>query len=64
MITKRQAFGIFELLIVIIIAIVVYFSFFHSQYGRKNPFDDNTQIKTKQEAVDTKIHEIEEQVKP
>ncbi len=60
MIKKHNAFGILELLIVIIIAIVVYFSFFHSNYGRKNPFDDNAGIKTQQQAVDSKIQEIED----
>lgn len=57
---KKSAFGILELLIVIIIALVVYFSFFNSKYGRKNPFDDNTQIKNQQEAVENKIQEIED----
>ncbi len=57
---KTKAFGVIELLIVIVIAIVVYFSFYHSNYGRKNPFDDNTKVKTQQQAVDNKIQEIED----
>lgn len=56
---KRYAVGIFELLIVIILVIIIYFTCFHSQYGRKNPFADNSGINSQQEIMDMKIQEIE-----
>lgn len=56
---KEHAVGILELLIVIFLAIIIYFTCFHSQYGRKNPFADNSRINSQQEIIDTKIQEIE-----
>lgn len=56
---KRYAVGIFELLIVIILVIIIYFTCFHSQYGRKHPFADNSKINSQQELIDTKLQEIE-----
>jgi len=55
----KKAFGILELLIVIIIAFVIYFTCFNTHYGRKNPFDDNSEINSKQEIIEDKIREIE-----
>lgn len=56
----KKAFGMIELLFVLIVIIVIYFTCFHSQYGRSNPFADNVkQIKTKQEVINDKINEIE-----
>ncbi|MCM1338138.1 MAG: hypothetical protein NC191_00520 [Muribaculaceae bacterium] len=57
---KNKAFGILELLIVLTIGIILYFGLFHHNSGRKNPFDDNTQIKTQQQAIDSKLEEIEQ----
>lgn len=54
----KKAFGILELLIVVIIAIVVYFTCFHHKYGRSNPFDDNSKIEQSQ-MIDDKIQDIE-----
>ena len=56
---KKHAVGIFELLIVIILVIIIYFTCFHSQYGRKHPFADNSKINSQQELIDTKLQEIE-----
>lgn len=56
---KRHAVGILELLIVIILAVMIYFTCFHSQYGRKHPFADNSKINSQQELIDTKLQEIE-----
>lgn len=56
---RRNAFGIVELLIVIIIAIIIYVNCFHSQNGRKNPFEDRVRVKTQQQAAEEKIQEIE-----
>lgn len=55
----KRAFGVVELLIIIVVGIVIYFSFFHGQYGRKNPFDDNSRVNSQQELIDSKIQEIE-----
>ncbi len=57
---KKHAVGIFELLIVIILVIIIYFTCFHSQYGRKHPFADNSKINSQQELIDTKLQEIED----
>lgn len=56
----KEAVGVLELLIVIIIILVLYFTCFHSKYGRENPFDDNQRINSQQELIDSKIQEIEE----
>ena len=55
----KRAFGVLELLIVLVVIIIVYFSFFHNQYGRDNPFADNSKVNSQQELIDTKIKEIE-----
>ncbi len=55
----KKAFGILELLIVVIIAIVVYFACFHHKYGRSNPFDDNSKIEQQSQMIDDKIQDIE-----
>ena len=55
----KKAFGILELLIVVIIAIVVYFTCFHHKYGRSNPFDDNSKIEQQSQMIDDKIQDIE-----
>lgn len=57
---KQRAFGLIELLLVIIIGIIIYFTCFHSPYGRRNPFDDNAKIQTHQEIIDEKLMGIEE----
>lgn len=57
----RRAFGVIELLVVIVILIIIYFACFHNQYGRSNPFADNVnEVKTKQQMVDDKLNEIEQ----
>jgi type II secretory pathway pseudopilin PulG len=55
----KKAFGLIELLVVILIALGVYYMGFSSKYGRKNPFDDNAQIKNQQEMINEKLEEIE-----
>jgi len=56
----KKAAGILELLIVLVIIIVLYFSFLHgNQYGRKNPFDDGAKVQSQQELIDKKIDEIQ-----
>ena len=45
----KKAFGMLELLIVAVIVIVLYFTCFHSNYGRSNPFDDNARINSQKE---------------
>jgi len=55
----KKAFGMLEFLIVIVIITVLYFSCFHSKYGRSNPFDDNAKIQTEQEVINDKIQDIE-----
>ncbi len=57
----KKAAGILELLIVLVIIIVLYFSFFHgNKYGRKNPFDDGVNVQSRQELIDDKIDEIQQ----
>ncbi len=56
----KKAVGLLELLIVLVVIIVVYFTCFHSNYGRSNPFDDNVKINSQKEIIDTKIQEIED----
>lgn len=55
----KKAFGMLELLIVAVIVIVLYFTCFHSNYGRSNPFDDNVRINSQKEIVDKKVQEVE-----
>lgn len=57
----KKAMGLLEILIVIVILIVLYFAFFNSTGGRKNPFEEQKEIKTKQELIDNKLKEIEKQ---
>ncbi len=57
----KKAAGLIELLIVVVIIIVLYFSFFAGpKAGRKNPFDDNSNIKNQEDVIDNKIQEIED----
>lgn len=56
----KKAFGLLEILIVTVIIIVVYFTCFYSSYGRKDPFDDNSQVNTKTEMIDDTIKDIED----
>lgn len=55
----KQAVGMVEILLVIIVITVLYFTCFHSQYGRSNPFDDNSSLNNQQEMIDNKIQDIE-----
>ena len=57
----KKAAGLIELLMVIVVIIVLYFVFFNGQTGRNNPFEQQKEIKTKQELVDTKLKEIQSQ---
>ena len=57
----KNAAGMLELLIVIIIITVLYFSFFAGlKTGRKDPFNDNVNIQNQEEIIDSKIQEIED----
>ena len=56
----RKAFGAIELLLVIVVIIILYFTCFRSHYGRSNPFDDNAKLNSQQEIIDDKIQEIED----
>ncbi len=55
----KKAFGVLELLIVVVIITVLYFTCFHSNYGRSNPFDDNAKVNSQKELVDKKVQEVE-----
>jgi type II secretory pathway pseudopilin PulG len=55
----KKAFGLIELLIVIIIILCVYYSGALSKYGRKNPFDDNARVQSQKQVIDEKLEEIE-----
>ena len=55
----RKAFGAVELLLVIVVITILYFTCFHSNYGRSNPFDDNAKINSQQEVIDDKVQQIE-----
>lgn len=55
----KKAIGLVEILVVVVILTVLYFTCFHSNYGRKNPFDDNAKINSQQEIIDDKINDIE-----
>ena len=54
----KKGLGMIEILITLIVIIAIYFTCFHSKYGRSNPFADNEKIKTQQELVDDKIKDI------
>lgn len=56
----KNAFGIVELLIVVVLITVLYFTCFHSNYGRSNPFDDNSKINDQSELIDKKLQDIGE----
>ncbi len=57
----KKAAGLIELLVVVVIMIVLYFTLFNgNKYGRQNPFDDGADLKTRQEVVNYKIKEIED----
>ena len=56
----RKAFGLVEILIVLIIILVVYFTCFHPKNGRSNPFEEVTEVKTKQEIVNKNVKELED----
>ncbi|MBD5401692.1 hypothetical protein HDR58_02665 [bacterium] len=56
----KKAFGVLELLIVVVIAIIVYFTCFNHGYGRSNPFDDNAKVNNQKELIDEKIQKIED----
>ena len=47
----RKAFGAVELLLVIVVITILYFTCFRSNYGRSNPFDDNAKINSQQEII-------------
>ena len=55
----KYAFGVLELVIVIVIITILYFTCFHSNYGRSNPFDDNSRVNTQSQLIDDKIKDIE-----
>lgn len=56
----KKAFGMVEILLVLVIVVAIYFISFHSKYGRSNPFADNQKIKTQQQLVDDKLKDIED----
>lgn len=56
----KRAVGLLELLVVVVVIIVLYFTCFHSNYGRSNPFDDNAKINNQSQIIDDKINEIED----
>ena len=55
----KKAMGLVEILIVIIIVAVMYFAFFNSPTGRKDAFEEQKEIKTKQELIDNKLKDIQ-----
>lgn len=55
----KKAVGIIELLIVIVVILAIYFTCFNNNSITKNPFDEQKEIKTKQELVESKIKDIE-----
>lgn len=56
----KKAVGLVEILVVVVILTVLYFTCFRATYGRKNPFDDNAKINSQQEIIDDKIKDIED----
>ena len=57
----KKAMGLVELLIVVIVIAVIYFTCFHSNGGRKNPFEEQIHLKSTQELVDKKLESIQSQ---
>ncbi len=55
----KKAFGVLELLIVLVIIIVIYFTCFTNGTKNLNPFDDSARIKSQKEIVNDKIKDIE-----
>ena len=55
----KYAFGVLELVIVIVVITILYFTCFHSNYGRSNPFEDNSRVNTQSQLIDDKIKDIE-----
>ena len=55
----KKAVGMIEILLVIVVITALYFTCFHSKYGRSNPFDDNSNLNNQQEMVEDKIQDIE-----
>lgn len=55
----RKAFGLLELLIVLVIGIIIYFMCIQPNYGNKNPFDDRARVNTQKEIINDKIQDIE-----
>ncbi len=51
----KKAFGVLELLIVLVIIIVIYFTCFTNGTKNLNPFDDSARIKSQKEIVNDKI---------
>lgn len=56
---RKRAFGAIEILIALIIIVIVYFTCFHGQTGRKNPFEETKNVRAKQQVIDDKIEQIE-----
>ncbi len=56
---KKQAFGIIQLLFVIVICYLI-FTVLHPKIGRNNPFEEVTNTNTKVETVSDNKSEIEE----
>ena len=56
---KKIGAGLLEILICAVIVVIVYLCCWHNDYGRSNPFDDNSQLSTKKDMVQSKINEIE-----
>lgn len=57
----RRAFGVVELLVVIVVLIILYFACFHNPGVQTNPLvNDVNEVKTKQQMVDDKLNEIQQ----
>ena len=58
----KRAFGLVEIIIVVVLMIVLYFTCFAgvSKNGRQNPFSDGQDVKSRQELVDEKVRQIED----
>ena len=56
----KQAFGLVEVILVVVIITIVYFTCFYSKYGRSNPFADNQKINSQQGYVNDKLKEIQD----
>jgi len=57
---NKPAFGLIELLIVAVIAVIIYFTCFNSATKRQNPFEERVRVNTQQQAVEEKIQQIED----